>query len=115
MHVRIIDSNIELLEGIAVSTVVKRDVCASLAALADAGRPFDFVFMDPPYGASLATACLEAMTPIVAQLLARDAVIAVESDGNEQLPHQLGPWILSDNRRYGQTDLDFYRHGEART
>lgn len=114
-HVRIIESNIMLIEEFAASQVVRRDACSSLAGLARADRPFDFVFMDPPYGRGLATACLDAMAPITEELFARDAVIAVESDGREQLPPQVGAWILSDNRSYGQTDLDFYRHGEART
>ena len=93
--------------------MVRRDACASLPGLARGGRPFDFIFMDPPYGLGLAAACLHAMAPIAEQLCAQDALIAVETDGREELPRQVGPWTLSDNRRYGQTNLDFYRHGEA--
>ena len=107
-HVRLIEANARLIDGVAEVAVLCRDACTAIGTLA-AGRPFDFVFLDPPYGAGLASACLEAMASSAGDLFAAEAVIAVESDGVDSLPARLGAWTLSDNRSYGQTSLDFYR------
>ena len=114
-HLSLLRENAALLEGVAEFQVVPRDACKAVAALARQGRCFDFAFLDPPYGAGLASACLEALAPVTGSLLSRTAVLAAETDGREELPGEVGDWCLVDNRNYGQTALAFYRHREALT
>jgi len=113
VHVRLIETNCELASGIATTKVLRRDACKVLPALTGAS-PFDFVFLDPPYGAGLAASCLDAMAPVTEALLSPRAVVIVETNGKEPLPEQFGTWTLSDNRSYGQTSLNFYQHRGAR-
>jgi len=114
-HTRLLQANAALLEGLAEVEILCRDACSALALLARSAKPFDFAFLDPPYGKGLAAACLDALAPLAGELLAPNAVLVVESDGFEDLPEQVGAWHVSDNRRYGQTTLGFYRYREAMT
>ncbi|MBJ94260.1 MAG: 16S rRNA (guanine(966)-N(2))-methyltransferase RsmD [Rickettsiales bacterium] len=111
-HVRLIEANLQLLDGLAVSQVVCRDAVVALTSLAERQAPFDLVFIDPPYGTGLAERCLEAISPVAEKLLAQGSVLVVESDGREQLPDELGSWRSVDRRNYGQTRLDIYRQVE---
>ena len=52
-----------------------RDALAALGNCARLGRRFDLVFLDPPYGAGL----LEQVWPLLAPVLADEALIYVES------------------------------------
>ncbi len=112
-HIRLIESNAKLVEGIASVSVLCRDACSAVVGLAE-GPPFHLAFLDPPYGSGLAASCLESIAPLADQLFDASAVLVVESDGRETLPECVGLWARSDTRKYGQTSLDFYRHGEAR-
>jgi len=114
-HVRLLQVNVNLLEGLAEVQIVRRDVCSAVSWLAAANAPFDLAFLDPPYGQGLAVACLDSVAAVAGDLLAPDAVLVVESDGSEDLPDEVGAWHFSDDRRYGQTTLGFYRHREAMT
>jgi 16S rRNA (guanine966-N2)-methyltransferase len=113
-HVQLIETNCRLAAGIATTKVLCRDACKVMPTLSE-GLPFDFVFLDPPYGAGLAAACLDAMAPLADGLLTPGAVVVVETDGREQLPAHLSAWSMSDNRTYGQTSLNFYQHRGAKT
>ena len=114
-HSRLLQSNAGLLKGLAEVQILRRDVCSAISWLAGRADPFDLAFLDPPYGKGLGAACLDALAPVVGELLALEGVIVVESDGFEELPAQVGAWHSSEKRRYGQTTLGFYRHREAMT
>jgi len=114
-HLGLLRKNVGLLEGVAEFQVLARDACKAVGVLAREGRSFDFVFLDPPYGTGLGSACLAAMAPFAGSLLSQAAVLAAETDGREELPSEVGDWRCVDNRSYGQTALAFYRHREAMT
>ncbi len=69
-------------------------------------KPFDLVFLDPPYRLTL----YQQMTDTLANrsLLADDALIVIEHRRNEAF--SLSPmFILEDQRTYGDTAIRLYR------
>jgi 16S rRNA (guanine966-N2)-methyltransferase len=88
--------------------VLRGDVRAILARARLAG-PFDLVFLDPPYAAELASPALAALPP----LLAVGAVVVVEHDRRAAPDPGPAPLTLVDRRRYGDTEVSFYRPAVA--
>jgi 16S rRNA (guanine966-N2)-methyltransferase len=91
------------LEAIGVdATVVRRD---ALAYLRDASeRPYDLVFLDPPYSSALEMAGpLSERLPAV---VSKDARIVTESDKRNPLELSLP---LIDERAYGDTRIAIHR------
>jgi 16S rRNA (guanine(966)-N(2))-methyltransferase RsmD len=96
--------------GLAGRTeLIVRDVEAALAELAEAGRVFEGVFVDPPYGRGLALRTLE----IVDALLARGAWVSVETADDEELPTTVGRLIRVREDLYGDTKITLYEVTET--
>jgi 16S rRNA (guanine(966)-N(2))-methyltransferase RsmD len=89
------------LEGRA--KVVSGDAVA-LAAKLVGERPWMLVFLDPPYQSDLATRAATAL-----QNLSEDAIIVIEHDRRHVPPEKLGSLLRTDERRYGDTMVSFYR------
>ena len=68
------------------------------------GRPFDLVFVDPPYRSGLASAALGALAE--AGTLAPGALVVVEHAAGEG-PAEPGTLALTRRERYGSTELTF--------
>jgi 16S rRNA (guanine966-N2)-methyltransferase len=85
------------------ATVVGHDAVAAARRLAE---PFGFVFVDPPYASDLAS---RAVLALPAAALADDAWIIVEHDRKHAPPDALGSLLRTDQRRYGDTHVSFYR------
>jgi 16S rRNA (guanine966-N2)-methyltransferase len=69
--------------------------------------PFTWVFLDPPYAGGLADAALAALG--ARPLLTPDGVVVVENDRRSPPGPEHGLLIKADCRRYGDTELTFYR------
>jgi 16S rRNA (guanine966-N2)-methyltransferase len=67
-------------------------------------RPYQLVFLDPPYRSDLA---VRAAT--VLQHLSDDAIVVIEHDRRNAPPETLGSLLRTDERRYGDTLVSFYR------
>ena len=89
-----LESRATVLAGDAV-TLAARHVPAS---------PWQLVFIDPPYASDLAVRSASALAN-----LAPDAVIVIEHDRRHAPPDQLGSLLRSDERRYGDTMVSFFR------
>jgi 16S rRNA (guanine(966)-N(2))-methyltransferase RsmD len=89
----------------ARSTVVAGD-SVSLAARHAPGAPYRLVFVDPPYRSDLAS---RGVLAIPTANLAPDAVIVIEHDKRNPPPDELGSLLRTDQRRYGDTLVSFYR------
>lgn len=68
---------------------------------------FHWVFIDPPYAGDLAARTLEALGS--GELLGEDAVVIVEHDRRQPTDPTAGCLVKADRRRYGDTELSFYR------
>jgi 16S rRNA (guanine(966)-N(2))-methyltransferase RsmD len=100
--VRCIAANARDLELEDKIEIMRADVLQALSRLAG---PFDLVFLDPPYAARAAEPALAALPP----LLAPEALVVVEHDRRSAPGEQIGPLSLRDRRRYGDTEVSFYK------
>lgn len=87
------------------ATVIAGDA-VSLAARHSPPGPYRLVFIDPPYRSDLAVRAAQALPPAN---LAADAVIVIEHDRRNAPPDELGSLLRTDQRRYGDTLVSFYR------
>jgi 16S rRNA (guanine(966)-N(2))-methyltransferase RsmD len=104
--VAIIRKNLQATDFRKKTEVLTGDVLRMLANLAAAGRRFDLVFADPPYGKGLALDCLALLGSL--PLLAPVALVTVETDVRENLPARIGGILQDDRRCYGDTALTFF-------
>jgi 16S rRNA (guanine966-N2)-methyltransferase len=99
--------NLEALGVAERARVMPLPVQGALKKLAARGERFDLIFLDPPYGRGLAAATLAALE--ASGLLVPEAQVVAEHSHRETLPQRLGRLGLSDCRRYGDTQVAFYR------
>ena len=86
--------------------VLALPVSGALRKLDDQGKQFDLIFLDPPYGKGLALKTLAALE--ASGLLRPDARIVAEHSHREILPKDVGRLVLTQARRYGDTEVAFY-------
>lgn len=87
------------------ATVLAGDA-VGLAARHQSAAPWRLVFVDPPYRSDLAVRAVLALPPAN---LAPQAVIVIEHDRRNAPPDELGSLLRTDERRYGDTLVSFYR------
>jgi len=76
----------------------------ALDRLFEAKEKFELVFADPPYARPPAPALFETM----ARIARPETALAVEHDRRSELPAEIGAWIRTGLRKYGETALSFY-------
>ena len=88
-------------------SVREADVKLVLVALERAGERFDWIFCDPPY----ATGDLDATLRRLGRgtLLAPDAVVIAEHSPRNPPGDAHGALTLRDRRRWGDSEVSFYR------
>lgn len=87
----------------ARSTVLAGDA-VTLAARHVPASPWQLVFIDPPYRSDLAVRAVQTLAH-----LAAEAVIVIEHDRHNAPPDALGSLVRTDQRRYGDTLVSFFR------
>lgn len=85
------------------ATVLSGDA-VQLAARHVPASPWNLVFIDPPYRSDLAVRSATALAH-----LAPDAVVIIEHDRRNVPPDALGSLLRTDQRRYGDTMVSFYK------
>jgi 16S rRNA (guanine966-N2)-methyltransferase len=90
--------------GLETRATVLAGDAVTLAARHAPAAPWQLVFVDPPYRSDLATRAVQALAN-----LAPDAVIVIEHDRRNAPPDALGSLLRTDQRRYGDTLVSFYR------
>jgi 16S rRNA (guanine(966)-N(2))-methyltransferase RsmD len=90
--------------------VIRAPVRAALARLTAAGEPpFEWIFLDPPYAGDEAALALAALGGALAKLVAPGATVVVEHDRRHAPADLHGALAREDRRRYGDTEVSFYR------
>jgi 16S rRNA (guanine966-N2)-methyltransferase len=102
--VRTIGRNLEKL-GLTGATVLRADALSALAAEAGAGRRYDLVLVDPPYG--LFSRVQTGLASYLPAVLADDGLVAVETSAREE-PEL--PLAVRTTRRYGSTLVTLLAH-----
>jgi 16S rRNA (guanine(966)-N(2))-methyltransferase RsmD len=85
----------------------------AIRQLAAAGRRFDRVFLDPPYGAGWVERTLTVLAD--EDLVTDGGWIVVEHGRGESAPITIGRFSQELSRRYGDTQVALYRAGAARS
>jgi|SRR6188508_874391 len=106
---RVLRRNLEELGLAGRAEVHVGDATRFAGRLGREGRAFSWIFIDPPYAAGLADAALAAVA--AGHLLAPDGVAVVEHDRRAPPQPAHGLLLKADCRRYGDTELTFYRTG----
>ncbi len=106
----VLERNVNGLGLDGVSEVVARDFRAALADLEGAGRVFDGVFVDAPYGLGLDEEALLALGS--GALLRPAAWVSVETARASSLPPCFEVLTLVREDSYGDTKLLLYEAGE---
>jgi 16S rRNA (guanine(966)-N(2))-methyltransferase RsmD len=108
--VEAIQENARALEGDGGEVeVFRQDARTAVAALADRGRRFDVVYLDPPYAseADLYEGMLETLG--TGPLLAEGGVAVAEHFHKRALPETIGSLEKTRQVRVGDHCLSFYR------
>ena len=85
--------------------VFRQDARTAMEALADEGRQFDIVYLDPPYASEL----YEPLVALAgARLLAPDGVVVAEHFHKRALPERIGALARTRQKRIGDHCLSFY-------
>jgi 16S rRNA (guanine966-N2)-methyltransferase len=108
----LIHENVRLCGFAEKARVLQRDLDKGLSFLGE--DAFSLVFLDPPYGTSLASRLLAELA--TGQHLTAGGQVVAEDAAGERLPETCGQLQLTDQRRYGDTGFWFYRkraHGTA--
>jgi 16S rRNA (guanine(966)-N(2))-methyltransferase RsmD len=88
--------------------VFRQEALAALQALADEGRRFDVIYLDPPYTSDLYEPLLQLSGD---RLLAADGVAVAEHFHKRALPERIGALIRTRQKRVGDHGLSFYSRG----
>ncbi len=102
--VAIIKNNLEHTLLAENGRVLQMTVLDALDKLSTEGATFDLIFMDPPYGAGLAEATLQAI--VAKELLQKDGYIVLERSSETPLPLVDGIVLLRE-KKYKTTVLSF--------
>ncbi len=101
---RTIERNLDKLR-LSGATVLQRDAVQALTAEAQAGRRYDLVLVDPPYGAY--PSLQMTLSRYLPAVLAEDGVLVVETDAREE-PEL--PLATRTSRTYGGTRVTLFQN-----
>ncbi|MBM4284487.1 MAG: 16S rRNA (guanine(966)-N(2))-methyltransferase RsmD [Deltaproteobacteria bacterium] len=102
--------NLEELAVRSQARVLALPVRTALKKLSRGRERFGLVFLDPPYDQGLLAPALQAL--VTAGVLAPGAWVAAEMSSREEAPVLPGALSLVETRRYGDTQVAFYRSRE---
>lgn len=105
--IKIINKNLEKCDFLSLGLVMKKDLSRGLPKHQPfLERPFDLVFIDPPYGRGLIPPLLKQISEM--KLISENGIVITESRKTDILPDQQNGLTLEDSRRYGETKIDRY-------
>lgn len=101
-----INENLEALGQFGSARVLRRDATTPGPRPSADGRPFDFAFLDPPYGKGLGETALAAL--IAGEWMAAGG-LAIFERGADEPPVEIAGFTLEAERRYGAAQILFLR------
>lgn len=107
--ITVLKKNLAILGILDLSSIniYSKDVLNALKEFNARTVSFDMVFIDPPYYKELAKNTLIGLSDCA--ILARNAIVIVETNKKESLPDEAGLLKRFRTSRYGDTKLEFYR------
>ncbi|MCB8945472.1 MAG: 16S rRNA (guanine(966)-N(2))-methyltransferase RsmD [Ardenticatenaceae bacterium] len=104
--IKTIHENLQTTQLSQQAQVVQVDAFAYLRGFGD--RPFDIIYVAPPQYKEMWVEVMTIVDERPSHLLAPDGLVIVQIDPKEYRPLTLKNLTLDDQRRYGNTQLDFY-------
>ena len=102
----VLKTNIQKLGVAGESKVIVGDAL-KLLQRPQAQRPYMLVFIDPPYKSDLAVRAAQTLSR--SGDLTEDAIVVIEHDREHAPPDELEKLLRTDQRKYGDTMVSFYR------
>ncbi len=106
--VRVIRKNIDSVGFAERSLVLPVKAEKAVRILAEQGRTFDLIYLDPPYRLQENVRVIELIRDC--GLLAPDAVLVIESLKEEQFPEAVGTLVRYKEACYGISRISYYRN-----
>ena len=110
---QVIEENVRALGLTARSRVLTASTFPSVRMLSRKNERFDLIFLDPPYDKELVGETLKAIA--AEGLLAESGVVVAEHSVREKVQERYGALVLTDRRRYGDTQLSFFASSSVGT
>lgn len=107
----VIRDNAEAFQLFGVTRIHRRSAVDLGPKPAGLGKPFDLVFMDPPYGYNLVPQALEQLR--AGAWITDDALVVAETGAETEEPPVTPGWTLLDERIYGAARISFLRFGNG--
>lgn len=99
--------NAQALGFLPRSRLLSTTAVKGLELLSKEGRSFDLIFADPPYAARVVPDLLDAL--IKFPVLADGGTFVIEHDKREEAPQAHEGFERIDQRRFGDTQVSFYK------
>lgn len=108
---KVLEENLKRCGYQSRARIHRLDVFRYLRQVARTARPFDIVFVDPPYH----TGILKKLLPLLSQdvIITHAGIMIIEHFHKTELPDVLGSLHRFRAQRYGDTVLSFYRRKAA--
>lgn len=100
--IEIIKSNLEHTSFTKDAVVIQSD---ALSFLSRRIEKYDIAFLDPPYSVGI----LEKALDMVVDVMSDSGIIICEAPFKDELPENVGSFLLQKKYRYGKTGLFLYR------
>ena len=91
-------------------TLIRGESAQALKIL-EKDKPFDLIFLDPPYDRDLLPELLRTLAN--RRFLTANGVLCAETGKNDNLPDTFDPLVRVDERAYGITRIHLYRYPES--
>lgn len=102
--------NVENLKLEDICTCIKGDSYSTLKTLANKGKLFDIIFIDPPYAKEMIKPAIEIIEST--KCLEKNGIIVCKIDTKEQIYDSNKSVMLYDKRKYGNTTILIYKYRE---
>jgi 16S rRNA (guanine966-N2)-methyltransferase len=112
--VRTLEESLVHLGFATRAEVIPADAERGLGRLVQKGNRFDIIFADPPYDQGLVLSTL--VCPDIRKALTENGIIVLQHSAREKPEgFQAQPWVVADQRRYGDTVLSFLRGADFKS
>lgn len=103
----VLRENVSLCGCSEQARIIHDGVASALCVLYDQPGRFDVIFADPPYGQGFIGETLGALRncPVIRE----GGILVLQHSVREPLPELPKPWLVADQRKYGENLLTFIR------
>jgi 16S rRNA G966 N2-methylase RsmD len=91
------------------ATFIRSGVLDALSRL-EREKPFDLIFLDPPYGKGLVQKVVAALAD--SEFLAPEGIICAESARKDDIPEAIDGLVCIEKRSYGSTTVHLFAYPE---